>query len=204
MQILKDTTRQRILAIAHKEFINNGVRNTSIRTIASKAGIAVGNVYNYFESKDKLFCEVMQPLINAVDAHILSHNKEQHLSIDIFHMQDFQDSYIIKMKTLIKKFRPELKLLLFNANETSLAGYKERLISHQMKIGLEYMQLMKERYPHINTNISPFFLHIACSTWMTLFTELVEHEEYSEKEIDYALEQYAIYSIAGWEKLMKP
>ena len=73
-----------------------------------------------------------------------------------------------------------------------------------MKIGLEYMQLMKERYPHINTNISPFFLHIACSTWMTLFTELVEHEEYSEKEIDYALEQYAIYSIAGWKKLMKP
>ena len=188
MQILKDTTRQRILAIAHKEFINNGVRNTSIRTIASKAGIAVGNVYNYFESKDKLFCEVMQPLINAVDAHILSHNKEQHLSIDIFHMQDFQDSYIIKMKILIKKFRPELKLLLFNANETSLAGYKERLISHQMKIGLEYMQLMKERYPHINTNISPFFLH----------------EEYSEEEIDYALEQYAIYSIAGWKKLMKP
>ena len=54
MQILKDTTRQRILAIAHKEFINNGVRNTSIRTIASKAGIAVGNVYNYFERQTVL------------------------------------------------------------------------------------------------------------------------------------------------------
>ena len=45
MQIQKDEIRNRILAVASREFINNGVKRTSIKTIASKANVAVGNVY---------------------------------------------------------------------------------------------------------------------------------------------------------------
>ena len=43
MQIQKDEIRNRILAVASREFINNGVKRTSIKTIASKANVAVGN-----------------------------------------------------------------------------------------------------------------------------------------------------------------
>lgn len=204
MQTLKDDIRQRILAAAREEFITRGVRCTSIRMVARKAGIAVGNVYNYFGSKDELFCEVLRPLINTLNRHILSHNEERHLSIDVFSVRRFQDEYIAAMKTLVKDFRPELRLLLFNAEATSLSGYKDRIIEHQTRIGMEYLRLMKERYPHINIDISPFFLHIASSTWMSLFSELVEHEDYEDWEIEHALRQYAAYSTAGWKELMKP
>lgn len=108
------------------------------------------------------------------------------------------------MLTLVKQFRPELRLLLFNAEGTSLEGYKNKIIDHQMKVGMEYLRLMKERYPHINTNISPFLIHLTSSAWTTLFCELVEHEEYSEEEVKQALMQYITFGTAGWKELMKP
>ena len=204
MQTLKDDIRQRIVAVAREEFIAHGARSTSIRTVARRAGIAAGNVYNYFRSKDELFCEVLRPLLNELNCYILSHNEERHLSIEVFDALDFQNEYIGTMKKMVKLYRPELRLLLFNAEGTSLAGYKERIVKHQMKVGSEYLRLMKARYPHINIDISPFFLHIASSMWVNIFCELVEHEDYDESEVNRALEQYAAYSMAGWRELMKP
>ena len=204
MQILKDNIRQRILVVARQEFITHGVRNTSIRSVARKTGIATGNIYNYFKSKDELFRAVLKPLIDTIERYILSHNEERHLNIDVFNVNEFQDEHIQTMKMLVKNFRPELRLLLFNAEGTSLAGYADRSTYHQTHIGKEYLRLMKERYPHINIDISPFFLHIASSTWVNIFCELVQHEDYEEHEVERALEQYAAYSTAGWKTLIKP
>ena len=204
MQTLKTDIKQRILQVAHREFIKNGVQRTCIRNVARKAGVTVGNLYHYFDSKDTLFCAVLQPLLTALDRYILSHNDEEFLSINVFDLRQQQVNHIMAMLTLVKQFRPELRLLLFNAEGTSLEGYKNKIIDHQMKVGMEYLRLMKERYPHINTDISPFLTHLTCSTWMTLFCELVEHEDYSEEEIKLALEQYVTFGMAGWKELMKP
>ena len=204
MQTLKDDIRQRIIATARAEFIEHGVRCTSIRTVARKSGVAVGNLYNYFSSKDELFCEVLRPLTKALNKHILSHNDEKFLSIDVFNMRQRQIDYILDMLSIIKDFRPELRLLLFNSEGTSLQGYKDKMVDRQMKVGMEYLRLMKERYPHLNANISPFLVHTTCSTWITVFCEIVEHEDYSDEDIKVALEQYMDFSMAGWKALMKP
>ena len=204
MQTLKTDIKQRILQVAHREFIKNGVQRTCIRNVARKAGVTVGNLYHYFDSKDTLFCAVLQPLLTALDRYILSHNDEEFLSINVFDLRQQQVNHITTMLTLVKQFRPELRLLLFNAKGTSVEGYKNKIIDHQMKAGMEYLRLMKERYPHINTDISPFLTHLTCSTWMTLFCELVEHEDYSEEKIKLALEQYVTFGMAGWKELMKP
>lgn len=160
MQTLKTDIKQRILQVAHREFIENGVQRTCIRNVARKAGVTVGNLYHYFDSKDTLFCAVLQPLLTTLDRYILSHNDEEFLSLDVFDLRQRQINHIMAMLTLVKQFRPELRLLLFNAEGTSLEGYKNKIIDHQMKVGMEYLRLMKERYPHINTNISPFLIHL--------------------------------------------
>ena len=131
MQTQKNDIRQRIVAVAREEFIAHGARTTSIRTVARRAGIAAGNVYNYFRSKDELFCEVLRPLLNELNRYILSHNEERHLCIEVFDALDFQNEYIGAMKRMVRLYRPELRLLLFNAEGTSLAGYKERIAEHQ-------------------------------------------------------------------------
>ena len=155
-------------------------------------------------SKDTLFRAVLQPLLTALDRYILSHNNEEFLSLEVFDLQQHQINHVMTMLTLVKQFRPELRLLLFNAEGTSLEGYKNKIIDHQMQVGVEYLRLMKERYPHINIDISPFLIHLTSSAWTTLFCELVEHEEYSEEEVKQALIQYVSFGTAGWKELIKP
>ena len=38
---------------ARNEFIKNGFKKTSMRTISAKSGIVLGNIYNYFKGGSK-------------------------------------------------------------------------------------------------------------------------------------------------------
>jgi len=52
---LSEEKRHLIIRTATSEFAHNGFENTNINTIAEKAGISVGSLYKYFESKQDLF-----------------------------------------------------------------------------------------------------------------------------------------------------
>ncbi len=54
-----EKTRATILEAAHTLFLKNGFHGTSMREIAEEAGLALGGLYNYFDSKDKIFGEVI-------------------------------------------------------------------------------------------------------------------------------------------------
>ena len=53
-----ERTRAEIVQAAHVLFVRQGYHGTSMRQIAKKAGIALGGVYNHFESKQDVFREV--------------------------------------------------------------------------------------------------------------------------------------------------
>src|SRR5262245_20494029 len=58
-------SRARVLAAARKRFERYGYRRTSIAEIARDAGIAVGTVYRYFETKEAIFLAVAEDTIDA-------------------------------------------------------------------------------------------------------------------------------------------
>ena len=47
-----ERTRAEIIQAAHDLFIQQGYHGTSMRQIAGQAGIALGGLYNHFESKE--------------------------------------------------------------------------------------------------------------------------------------------------------
>lgn len=51
-------TSEEILRAAHDLFVRQGYHGTSMRQIASRAGIALGGIYNHFPSKEAIFREV--------------------------------------------------------------------------------------------------------------------------------------------------
>jgi AcrR family transcriptional regulator len=51
---VKEATNAAILAAARSLFLEHGVEGTSTRDIAKAAGVGVGTVFNYFESKEHL------------------------------------------------------------------------------------------------------------------------------------------------------
>ena len=55
----KDIIRELIISEALKEFAINGYSKAIISTIAKSAGIATGNIYHYFKSKEALFLSII-------------------------------------------------------------------------------------------------------------------------------------------------
>ena len=66
-QVLKDDIKNKILETALNEFLTKGYLNTSMKGIALGAGIAVGNIYNYFKDKEELYAIIGKPVIFAID-----------------------------------------------------------------------------------------------------------------------------------------
>ena len=66
MQVLKQEVKQKIKKAAISEFEQNGYQKTSMRSIASSAGVTVGNLYRYFKNKDDLFNVIIQPAFQEI------------------------------------------------------------------------------------------------------------------------------------------
>lgn len=57
---MREKSKKRIVDTAFELFSDQGFHSTSMQKIAKEAGIAVGLVYNYFESKEALLEEIIQ------------------------------------------------------------------------------------------------------------------------------------------------
>ncbi len=55
----KDEKKNQIIKVACELFAKNGYYNTTIPDIANALGMSVGNIYNYFKSKEELAKETM-------------------------------------------------------------------------------------------------------------------------------------------------
>lgn len=71
MQYQKEEIRTRILESALEEFAAFGYLGAQMRRIAEGAGVATGNVYRYFESKDEVFEAIVQPVYANMSTMVL-------------------------------------------------------------------------------------------------------------------------------------
>jgi AcrR family transcriptional regulator len=60
-------TRTRIIAAARTLFIRHGFRGATTKLIAQEAGVAEMTLFRHFPTKEKIFEEVVDPLIRSVD-----------------------------------------------------------------------------------------------------------------------------------------
>ena len=125
MQVLKEDIRGRILAVAEQRFGQQGYSKTSMREIAGAVGVGVGNIYNYFRNKDELFCEVVRPVLHAMEAMLQEHHGirgEDGMSGILQVEQDF--SLRIEKKSLTSISRGEnniLYILILSCNPVEIS-----------------------------------------------------------------------------------
>ena len=55
----KEERRNQIIKTARKEFIESGIRNSSIKDIARKAELSPRTIYTYFNNKQELYVAVL-------------------------------------------------------------------------------------------------------------------------------------------------
>jgi len=201
MQKPKDDIRNRILAAAHKAFASKGVRQTSIKQIAADAGIAVGNVYRYFKSKDSIFVAICQPMLNEMEAYAHSENSPHYQTLDIFTSEDYQETMIDNFLTLVKKYKTEFRLLLLESTGTPLEGYFDRFAKSQAETGWTYINSMKAKYPQIKAEISPYFVEISCIFWFDVLRIIIMNENMTREDIKLFISNYINYGTGGWKML---
>lgn len=62
--------KQKIVDTARALFSEKGYAGTGLREIAEKAGVSLGNIYNYFKNKEEIFSEIFNP--EAIGATLIS------------------------------------------------------------------------------------------------------------------------------------
>ena len=60
-QVLKEAVKDKIIAAAKEEFLKKGYKEASMRAIARKSKMTVGNLYRYFSSKEEMIIHIVSP-----------------------------------------------------------------------------------------------------------------------------------------------
>ncbi len=202
MQVLKEDIRGRVLAVARQQFGQKGYAKTSMREIAGLAGIGVGNIYNYFTNKDELFCEVVRPVLNALEAMLQEHHGIRGEDIMMMRSEKYLKSCIDEYVSLIDKHRGLMEILLFRAQGSSLEHFREDYTDRSTELVKEWFSSMQQKHPEINTAVSDFIIHLHTVWMFTLFEELLMHSV-SRQEMESILHDYILFEIQGWRAIIQ-
>jgi len=127
VQVLKDDVLNRILNAANEMFLSYGYDKTSVEKIAKKAGISKSNLYNYFKSKDEIFCKLVDNAAIKFENLIKTfYNNEFHPA---FGETGFEEMMSEEIFNLICNYKDGLILLMNYATGTKYENFKDNLIS---------------------------------------------------------------------------
>ena len=202
MQVLKENIRSRVLTVARQQFGQKGYSKTSMREIAESASIGVGNIYNYFTNKDELFCEVVRPVLNALEAMLQEHHGIRGEDIMMMRSEKYLKSCIDEYVSLIDKHRSLMEILLFRAQGSSLEHFRENYTDRSTELVKEWFSSMQQKHPEINTAVSDFIIHLHTVWMFTLFEELLMHSV-SQQEMETILHDYILFEIQGWRAIIQ-
>jgi AcrR family transcriptional regulator len=161
-------------------FAANGFHNTSINSIAKKAGISTGLTYNYFPSKDDLLTSIFLKGIKRIFARV-----EQLKTIDDAGFRDFIEHIFTEMKDNIKFWK--LYFIVMSQPDI-IAKYQQDmmiLIGPLMEKMIGYFESKGRPDPEVETRMLFALLDGICMNY------LVESEHYPLNEIkNKILKQY--------------
>ncbi len=99
-QVLKDTQRNKIIEAAKVEFLEKGIPASSMRAIAKRADMAVGNLYHYFKNKQEIVKTVVEPVLcklQAVTQMFAQDNQASTMTSEDFIMNEETVRYILTL-----------------------------------------------------------------------------------------------------------
>lgn len=130
-QVLKEDVRERIRLAAIEEFKENGYIKASMRSIASKAELSVGNLYRYYKDKHSLFEHIVSPIYENLNKKVGFDFKMLLLDINLLEYIDLinelfssqrhhrEELYILLEKSRGSKYE-DFKTILFQKVEATL------------------------------------------------------------------------------------
>lgn len=112
--------KQRLLDVAISEFAKNGYNSANVNIIAKKAGISIGSMYSYFESKEALFLTIVDMGYNILESVL------KHVDIDNENVFDVFEKLLRAAKDYAIRY-PEMNQIYLDLTTQGLSSLSKKL-----------------------------------------------------------------------------
>jgi AcrR family transcriptional regulator len=185
MQTPKEHTRREILSAARDEFILMGFEKASMRTIAKKAKVSTSNIYNYFENKEHLLVEILNPVLAGLEKAF------QFVSQPNYFEKRFNDSYETWKERFnialdyVEIHRDDFTLLLLKAQGSTLEDFPEKILNRLTSLNFEQYKQFKNTNPNYKGNINEFVVRNILSFFLNVFVQMIRQNIPKEEMLRY-------------------
>jgi len=176
VQVLKDEIRNNILEAAKRLFYEKGYNNASLRDIANKSGITVGNVYRYFANKECVLEGVVYPVYSKIMDYIeLSESYIKAGESKTF--EDFRNEINDYILRITKEYRLEMLILFKGTQGTKFEKTRSELVS--LIENRIYEGLFKR--VKMDLNEAAYLSKVVARSFLDSLIMVIEETEDSEK-----------------------
>ena len=122
-QKLKDESRQAIISSAKEEFLEKGYKNASMRNIAKKANMTVGNLYRYFPSKEDINKVIVDDTLKEINDIIRSITSDSismetrvfNIKADVNELSAVMNELADRLVDVYQRHKIEFNILMMNS-----------------------------------------------------------------------------------------
>jgi len=202
MQQLKQEIEMKIIVAGRKEFLAKGFVKATVRDIARRAGISLGNFYTYFKGKEDLFVTIVEPV----------HQRMNKLMMDFFNYEagknfrdaDFVSQFIshtaMSLTFLIQNNRKDVIMLLDKGVGTPYEGYKMQLVHMIEQDFKEDLRAQNAEHTLFHTPNGALFL--IAKNLIEGIIETAKHVE-NEEDLSRTLRYFIHYHLNGMVSLLE-
>lgn len=201
MQTLKDHTRRTIMDVARTAFLEDGFLKVSMRSVATATGTSLGNLYNYFPSKDALFTAVVEPFIAEMERLL-----ESYYGLTAFDMLQWNTPQNIQKTTetylsLVREHRDLMFLVFYRAQGSSLEAYRHEFIDKCSGIVSQWFSHLTDEQGELRTQLSNAFIRWLSAGMFSMIEEIID-QNMNEEAAEKFIEEYLTFEIEGIKALL--
>ena len=201
MQTLKDHTRRTIMDVARSAFLQEGFLKASMRGVATATGTSLGNLYNYFPSKDALFVAVVEPFTAEMERLLESYH-----SLTGYDMLEWNAPENIQKTTemylsLVREHRDLMYLLFYRAQGLRSKPIAMSLFDKCASIVSKWFSHLSEDQSELRTQLSDAFIRWLSAGMFSMIEEIIDRN-LSEEDAERFIEEYLTFEIEGIKALL--
>ncbi|MDI9540767.1 MAG: helix-turn-helix domain-containing protein [Bacillota bacterium] len=139
-QVLKEAVKDKIIAAAKEEFLKKGYKEASMRAIARKSKMTVGNLYRYFSSKEEMIIHIVSPPMLLLDKLLkkITGNKltfySEYIDLSGENLSDLKEKiniFVEGMVEIYQQHKVEFNVLLMHSElNDEITKWCAKLIKH--------------------------------------------------------------------------
>ena len=202
--------RERILHEAARLFAQRGFNQTDVAELASRAGVAKGSIYNYFENKEDLYLYICR---DGIDRSRKAVYGDMDPSWDIYRQVD----HIFTQGMQFVQSHPEYLILYANISSAGMERFSEQMSLEVEKFTADHLKRVLRRDMEeglvrndVDVNLAAFLINSLYIVFMTSLVSghfKVRMREYLEIEGNLngrAIEEHLRRTTAMIGSLLRP